>query len=297
MTARMLNIAAVLLITASALPAPGAADDADAGTAGREDGARVSIGVSLDYAWWNPVWGTVSQAGDMLIYALINRGGPYIKLEDRSRAYEVRPAPLFGISCDARIARGWGLSASAGAGTYRDSSVMVASITTNPFSPSEYMRYRIDTVNFGGSLLATYRPAEWAMLTLGPVYQGCVLRERNSSYLSTQSGKETIHNAGISAGASFDVRLAGDLFLKPSVSFLYLYGTVTGNPAISSRRHSHALGGAANMMLAYFIRKIRVTFALGFSCQALRYLEVTNTDYLNRWDSRYGLTESITYTF
>lgn len=296
MTARLLNIAASLVIAASALPAPGAADDAEAGTS-QEDRARVSLGVSLDYAWWNPVWGTVSQTGDMLIYALVNRGGPFIKIEDRSRAYDVRPAPLFGLSCDARIAKGWGLSASAGAGTYRDSSVMVASLTTNPFSPSEYVRYRIDTVNFGGSLLATYRPAEWAMLSFGPVYQGCVLRERNSSYLSTQTGKETIHNAGISAGASFDVRLTGDLFLKPSVSFLYLYGTVTGNPAISSRRHSHALGGAADLSLAYYVEKIRVTFALGFSCQALRYLEVTNADYLNRWDSRYGLTESITYTF
>ena len=51
------------------------------------------------------------------------------------------------------------------------------------------------------------------------------------------------------------------------------------------------------MSLAYYVEKIRVTFALGFGCQVLRYLEVTNADYLNRWDSRYGLTESITYSF
>ena len=199
MTARMLNLAAALVIAASACPATGAAgersQDRHAG-----DPARVTLGVSLDYAWWDPVWGTVSQAGDMLIYALLNRGGPYIKLEELSRTYDVDPAPLFGISCDARFAKGWGLSASAGAGAYRDSSVMVASLTTNPFAPSEYIRYRVDTVNFGGSLFATYRPAEWAMLSFGPLYQGCVLRERNSSYLSSQTGKETIHNAGIKRG-------------------------------------------------------------------------------------------------
>jgi hypothetical protein len=72
---------------------------------------------------------------------------------------------------------------------------------------------------------------------------------------------------------------------------------VTGNPSISSRRHSHALGGAGNMSLAYYIEKIRVTVSLGFSCQVLHYLEVTNPDYLNRRDSRFGLTESITYSF
>lgn len=297
MRVRFLNAAAALGIAIAACPAFGAEGDAESGSGRSEGRARVRLGVSADYAWWQPVWGRVSQVGDMLVYYLVNRGVPYVKIEERSRSYEVGPAPLFGITGDVAFANGWGLSASAGAGSYRNSSVMVASLTTNAFAPSEYVRYRIDTVNFAGALLATYRVAEWGRVSLGPVYQGCVLRERSSSYLSSQTGSEAIHNAGFSAGCSFDVRLVENLFFRPSASFMYLYGTAVGQPALSSRRHSHALGGTADVSLAYYVEKIRVTFSLGFNCQVLRYIEVTNADYLDRWDSRYGLTESVTYTF
>jgi hypothetical protein len=301
MTARFRNITAALgaafIIIAAASPAPVLADDAVKGNAPDYNKTSVSLGVSLDYAWWDPVWGRINQAGDMFVYYLINRAVPFLKIEKRSRLYDVDPAPLGGLHCDVVFPNGWGLSAAAGAGTYRDSTVMVASFTTNTLAPSEYVRYRIDTVNFRGSLLATYRIAEWVGLSLGPVYQGCILKDSNSSYLSSQSRKETIHDVGLSAGASFDVRLVENLFLRPSLSFLYLYGTVTGQSNVSARQHSHAVGGDAGASLACFAEKIRVTFSLGFRCRVLYFMEVTNPDYLNRWDSRYGLTESITYTF
>ncbi|MBN2158553.1 MAG: hypothetical protein JW807_04085 [Spirochaetes bacterium] len=288
-------IISVCIITAAFLPA--FADDAEESAAPDMRKTRVSLGVSLDYLWWDPVWRRISQAGDMFFYYLLNRSVPFLKIEKRSRLYDVDPALLAGVDLDVRFPKGWGLSASARAGAYRDSSVMVASVTTNLFSPSEYIRYRIDTVNFGGSLLAAYRFAEWGGVSLGPVYRGCVLRDRTSSYLSSQSRKETIHEVGLRAGASFDVRLVDNLFIRPSASFLYLYGTVTGQSNVSARDHSHAVGGDAEASLAYFVEKIRITFSLGFRCRVLHYLEVTNPDYLNRWDSSYGLTESITYTF
>ncbi|MBN1496189.1 MAG: hypothetical protein JXA07_05430 [Spirochaetes bacterium] len=297
MRARGLVVAAGLAAAVAARPLFGVDDGAGRVPAPADKKARVDLGVSIDYAWWNPVWGRMSQVGDMLVYAIVNRSIPFLKIEERSRSYVVRPAPLFGLDCDVRFANGWGLSATVGAGTYRDATVMVASLTTNPFAPSEYRRYRIDTVNFRGALNVTCRVAEWLRLSLGPLYQGYTIREHSSSYLSSQTATETVHNAGFSAGGSFDVRLIENLFFRPSASFLYLYGTVSGNPAVSSRSHSHAVGGAAEASLAYFIEKIRVTLSLGFNCVVLHYLEVTNADYLNRWDSRYGLTESITYTF
>lgn len=293
----MKNIAACMLSACIVTVSMPVFTQNEAERAAAPDRPRVSVGASFDYEWWDPVWRRISQVGDMFAYYLLNRSVPFLKIERRSRLYAVDPAPLGGISLDVRFPGGWGLSASAGAGAYRDSSVMVPSVTTNLFAPSEYIKYRIDTMNIRGLLLATYRFAEWGAVSLGPAYRGCILKDRNSSYLSSQSRKETIHDIGMNAGASFDVRLVENLFFRPSASFTYLYGTVTGQSNVSGRDHSQAVGGAAEASLAYFAEKIRLTFSAGFRYSVLHYLEVTNPDYLNRWDHRYGLTESITYTF
>ena len=258
---------------------------------------RISAGVSLDYAWWDPVWGRINQTGDMFVYFLLNSNIPFLKIEEKSRAYAVKPSLLYGIHAEAEFAKGWGLSAAAAAGTYPDSSVMVTSLTTNTFAPFEYLKYRVDTVNFEGTLLAWYRFADWIKLSFGPVYQGYTLKESNTSFLSSQSYKETIHMAGFSAGGSFDVRLAENFYLKPAASFLYLYGFVSGSSGLSHRSNSNVLGVSSAVSLAYYIEKIRVMLSLGFRYQALYYFQVTNSDYLNCWDHRYGVSESITYTF
>jgi hypothetical protein len=283
-------ITLILMLSTRPLPLRGE----EAGTAVAE---RISIGISANYLWWDPVWGRISQAGDMFVYALLNRAGPFYKFEKTSREYRVKPALSGAVRCDVDFIRGWGLSAEVAAGAFRDSSVMVTALTNNPVTPSEYIKYTVDTVNFGGAVLGYYRPAPWARIFLGPAYQGYVLKERNSSYLFSQSMKEETHMIGFDAGGAFIIGLYENLSLRPSLSFLWFYGITTGNSAITHRNRSLSLGGAAVVPLAYSAEKIHTTFTLGFSYRFLYYLNVSNNDYLNRWDHRFGITESITYSF
>jgi hypothetical protein len=291
-------IFAAWIIAAIAAPAPGeemVPGDSAGGTERKP--ARISLGVSLDYAWWDPVWGRINQAGDMLVYYLLNRTRPFFKFEHASRAYEVGPALLYGLRCDAELPGRWGLSAGAIVGAYRDASVMVTSLTTNPAAPSEYIKYRMDAVTFDTAVQVLFRCADWLRISFGPVYQGYALRERNSSLLSSASLKEIVHMAGASAGGSFSLHLVENLYFRPVLSLIACYGTVSGQPAYLRRDHSIAVGGTVTAPLAYYLEKIRVTLTFGFRYQALYYVKVTNSDYTNRWDHRYGLTQSITYTF
>jgi hypothetical protein len=302
MTARPGRITAAIfatwIIAAAALPALGEEAGPGDGDGGLErKPARISIGVSLDYAWWEPVWRRISQAGDMLAYYLLNRTRPFFKFEPASRAYEVGPALLYGLHCDAELTGRWGLSAGAIVGAYRDASVMVTSLTTNPAAPSEFIKYRMDAVTYDTAVQVLFRCADWLRISFGPVYQGYALKERNSSFLSSASLKEIIHMAGAGAGGSFSLHLVENLYFRPVLSLVACYGTVSGQPAYLHRDHSIAVGGTVTAPLAYYLEKIRVTLTFGFRYQVLYYVKVANSDYVHRWDHRYGLTESITYTF
>ncbi len=286
------------LLAGNAVPARGeTVDGAEQSNQAKADKARVSIGVSVDYAWWDPLWRRINQTGDMLVYMLLNRAGPYFKFVSPSREYSVDPALLWGARLDADLPGRWGLSAGLIIGRYTDASVMVTSITTNPFSPSEYVKYRVDSLVFDSQVLAHYRFASWFRLSFGPVYQGYTFKERNSSLLSSLSQKEGMHMVGGRAGGAFTIRLVENLCILPEVSFIALYGYATGHPGYSRRSHPIAVGVTALLPVSYYLEKIRTAISVGFRYQFLHYLEAGNSDYLNRQDHRYGVTESITFSF
>ena len=289
----------VAAVLAEAATAPGRGEETGAMHEMAVQGSepRVSAGVSVDYAWWDPVWKRVKQTGDMLVYMLLNRAGPYMKIERPSRDYAVDPALLWGAHVDVDLAKGWGISARLTSGPDFNASVMVTSLTTNPLVPSEYIRYKVDTFTFDSRVLAYYRFAPWFRLVFGPVYQGYVFKEQNSSYLSAASQKETMHMPGLMVGEAFTVRIVENLFMLPDISFQALYGFTTGASMYSKRKHPIAVGIDAVVPFSYYIEKIRVAVSLGFRYQFLHYMQVSNTDYVNSQDHRYGITESITYTF
>ena len=253
-----------------------------------------NLGISLHYTWWNPVWGKVSQAGDMFFYMLLNQAVPFLKIESPSRVYEVDPAFMGGLHFYTGFEKSWGMSADLVIGGYRDASVMVTALTTNPFDLSEYTKYRIDSITFDSALLAHYRIASWFALSIGPAYQGYTLKEKNTSYLFSFSRSGMMHLFGGKVGADFTVPLVENLSIEPALSFLTLHGIADGG-FISSG--SIALGGTASVPFKYYLEKIHITITLGFKYQFLYYMQVGHTDYINRWDHRYGLFESITYTF
>ena len=286
-------------VLSGAAAAPGRGEEAGAMHEGSEHGekARVSASVSVDYAWWNPVWGRMKQTGDMLVYVLLNKAGPFIKIEQSSRIYEVDPALLWGAHVDAELMKGWGISAGLIIGPDYNASVMVTSLTTNPFIPSEYVKYKVDALTFDSRVLAHYRFAPWFRLSFGPAYQGYTIREQNSSYLSSGSQKESMHMIGFKAGGTFTIRLVENLFIIPDLSFQTLYGFTAGASMFSRRKYPIALGLDAVIPFSYYVEKIRVAFSFGFRYQFLHYVQVSNADYVNQQDHRYGITESITYTF
>jgi hypothetical protein len=301
MKARRIILSAILGFTvlASAAAEPASGQDAGAAQEGseQEGKARISAGVSVDYAWWSPIWGRVKQTGDMLVYMLLNQAGPFMKIERPSRAYSVDPALLWGAHVDAELMKGWGISAGLIIGPDYNASVMVTSLTTNPFIPAEYIKYKVDSFTFDSQVLAHYRFAPWFRLSFGPAYQGYTFKEQNSSYLSSASQKESMHMIGFKAGGRFTIRLVENLFILPDISFQTLYGFTAGSSSFSQRKHPIAVGVYAVIPFSYYVEKIRVAFSLGFRYQFLHYVQMSNEDYVNRKDHRYGITESITYTF
>jgi hypothetical protein len=301
MKARRIILSAILGFTvlASAAAEPASGQDAGAAQEGseQEGKARISAGVSVDYALWSPIWGRVKQTGDMLVYMLLNQAGPFMKIERPSRAYSVDPALLWGAHVDAELMKGWGISAGLIIGPDYNASVMVTSLTTNPFIPAEYIKYKVDSFTFDSQVLAHYRFAPWFRLSFGPAYQGYTFKEQNSSYLSSASQKESVHMIGFKAGGRFTIRLVENLFILPDISFQTLYGFTAGSSSFSQRKHPIAVGVYAVIPFSYYVEKIRVAFSLGFRYQFLHYVQMSNEDYVNRKDHRYGITESITYTF
>jgi hypothetical protein len=289
----------VVAVLAGAATEPGRGEEAGAmqeiAVPGSEP--RISAAVSVDYAWWNPVWGEMKQTGDMIFYMLLNKAGPFMKIEQPSRIYSVDPALLWGVHVDADLLKGWGISAELIIGPHYNASVMVTSLTTNPFIPSEYVKYEVDAFTFDSHVLAHYRVAPWFRLSFGPVYQGYTLKEENSSYLSSTSQEESVHMIGLQAGGMFTIHLVENLFLLPDISFKTLYGFTAGAPNYSQREHPIAVGVDAVVPFSYYVEKIRLAFSFGFRYQFLYYVQVSNADYVNRQDHRYGFTESITYTF
>jgi hypothetical protein len=296
---RFILVLVVAAALAGAATAPGLGEEAGEmrEITARGSEPRVSAGVSVDYAWWDPVWKRVKQTGDMLVYMLLNRAGPFMKIERPSRDYTVDPALMWGAHVDADLAKGWGISAGLIIGPDYNATVMVTSLTTNPLVPSEYIRYRVDAFTFDSRVFAHYRFAPWFRLSFGPAYQGYTFREQNSSYLASASQNESVHMIGFMAGGAFAVRIAENLFILPEVSFRTRYGFTSGASMFSRRRHPVAIGLDAVVPFSYYIEKIRVAISLGFRYQFLHFVQVSNADYVNRQDHRYGITESITYTF
>ncbi len=258
-------------------------------------GPKVELGAGITWAWWNPVWGRISMAGDMLVFTLLNR---YLKMETASRTYTVDPCPLASLRLRVDFNTRWSLVARGEVGAFNNAWVGIRSMTTSLSGAFEYSAYMMRLTRYEGSIYAGVRIADCCSFFIGPEYMGYSIREKSSNAYVDNSVREQIHNLGFSAGIGFRAALPSGFSIDPSISGGFLYGFTTGRSgSVSTRYYPWSLGGRVIVPVVYFIEKLKIRCQVGFRYQFLYYFRVSNPDYLERWDHVYGPEIAASYSF
>ncbi len=261
----------------------------------KDAGPKVTLGVGVTYAWWNPVWGRISMAGDMIVFVLLNR---YLKLETPSRTYSVDPCPLASLRLSVDFNPRWFLVARGEVGAFNNAWVGVRSMTTSLSGTFEYSAYMMRLTRYEGSMYAGVRIADYCSFFLGPEYMGYSIREKSSNAYVDNSIREQMNCLGFSAGFAFRAALPSGFSIDPSISGGFLYGFTTGRSgSTSTRYYPWSLGARFMVPVVYYIEKLRLRCQAGFRYQFLYYFRVSNPDYLERWDHVYGPEIAASYSF
>ena len=229
-------------------------------------GADLGIGATVWYAWWTPYWSQVSDT----------RALPRIKMDS-----DFSGGPLLSLS----INETWGLSASYAYGAYEG---RVTSFMLNPlfYFIEQPVTTKREAKRHDANFLVSGRPHKYVKLFGGVAYSGYSMHTRASvAVLSYSFSLQIFHHlTGPMIGVECIIPLVSTLYLLPGISGVFQFSRFTDEKGnrISKFLNSRFGGTDTTLLyagvdltlsLAYYIRQINVTLALG---GRFRYLWITD---------------------
>ncbi len=255
-------------------------------------GADLGIGATVWYAWWSPYW---SQVTDTLVL-------PRIKMDS-----DFSGGPLVNLS----INDTWSLSASYVYGAYEG---RVTSFMLNPLY--YYIEQPVTTKRkakrHDSNFLVSGRPHKCVKLFGGVAYSGYSMYTRATvAFLPYSYSLRIFHHlAGPMIGVECIIPVVSTLSLLPGVSGVFQFSRFTDEKGnrISKFLNSRFGGTDTTLLyagldltlsLAYYIRQINVTLALGGRFRYLWISTISNNNFVanKRHDMFGGINLAAVYTF
>lgn len=236
---------------------------------------NLNIGINTFYAWWSPSFKDLMTNKTTVLHPAVR---PY------NAQFNMCPSFLVGPSLSMTLPAGFSLSAVFlwGGWYHARADILNYQISSaNIFTDS----YSMDIKKWDLDVLLNYQLTEYMKIFTGLKYQGYNYDFSDHQYLLPSfyhyyfTATTYNRSVGPGIGVSFNLNLAGPLYLLVNASALYLYTNLRINMIATSHLKSvyNAIGFNGTVSLAWYIEPASVTISLGFRYQYLHYF---------MWDSQ-----------
>ncbi|MBN1495478.1 MAG: hypothetical protein JXA07_01835 [Spirochaetes bacterium] len=158
-------------------------------------------------------------------------------------------------------------------------------------------RVSLKSKKYDCDLLVSYQINSLFKFFFGPKYQGYQYRKRTFELIISESQEDIEYNSGgMGAGIGCSLPITGDLYLLMNFSGIVLVGSQKGSED-NGDRTSVAYGGNEIVTLAYHIRPIHATIAVGGRLQYLYFHITPHRYYPSKHDIFYGINMSAAVSF
>jgi hypothetical protein len=256
----------------------------------------MSAGLTVFYAWWDPVWENFDQTSTSFIIRSLTGYWTSRQLDWKMDGGGVLVAPSVSVKLNPE----WNLTCNFLFGRYAASAdyLILGSPLIIPLTLD------LHAWKFDADFLLGYRVSDSLRLFFGPKFQGYSYNmDSDSLFAALMPNIDAFFfSGGLGCGASFTIQLYQNLYLLPTVSLFTLIGggSIKGSGFGSgdySTQTSVAVGANAIASLAYYIESISTTVSLGFRMQYLYYFSKPTEMYVDDGDFFYGIHLSAVYNF
>ncbi len=256
---------------------------------GTDEKMRISAGLTVYYAWWDPVWKTIDNTAAAVQFLPLG-----VRVSPEMTYPMDEGAVLFGPSVSLRIDGRWSVAFNFLFGKYTTSAdypVLVA-----PYLVP--LNMDLDAYKYDADVLVGFAINEQVKIFFGPKLQGYSYKISSESLFAALAPKidYTLISAGAGGGVGLTLRVYENLYFLPVLSVFTLVGGGVGSSQVGSQT-SFALGANAIASLAYYIEQLNTTVSLGFRMQYIYYARKPIEGYGDSGDLFYGIHLSAVYSF
>lgn len=257
----------------------------------------VSGGLTLFYAWWDPVWENIDNTFTAILMRGMGIGVPHvINTEMDGGAVLVAP------SVSVKLTPQWSLTCNFLFGRYNAKADYLAIWT--PYVVPLTMNFH--AWKYDADFLLGYRMSDVVRFFFGPKFQGYHYDTDSESLAGSLAPKYefSFFSGGVGGGVAFTFQLYRDLYLLPTASLFTLIGGGSGKGSgfgslggEVETQTSFGVGANAMVSLAYYIESISTTVSCGFRMQYLYYFSKPVEAYVDDGDFFYGIHLTAVYSF